>query len=128
MVMISSESIFCWELKKRLKIWSFGLVMMEEWRNTYHYHIFYAILTREEVFYTMAKTKKRTDIVAKASEATGISYMEIIHSAYTGTKREWKEIDEMVYAYEAEKKIPRRIYEFASFLLKEWKKENGAEV
>jgi hypothetical protein len=34
MVMISSESIFCWELKKRLKIWSFGLVMMEEWRNT----------------------------------------------------------------------------------------------
>jgi hypothetical protein len=33
--MISSESIFCWELKKRLKIWSFGLVMMEEWRNTF---------------------------------------------------------------------------------------------
>jgi hypothetical protein len=71
----------------------------------------------------MVKQKKRTDIVAITAEATGISYFDIIHSAYAGTKHTWNEIDEFVYLYEAEKKIPRRVYEFASFLFKTWKQE-----
>lgn len=73
----------------------------------------------------MAKEKIRTDIIAKAEEMTGIHYQEIIHSAYQGTKQTWDDIDRMVYLYEAGKRVPERVYKFASFLLGEWKKESA---
>jgi hypothetical protein len=76
----------------------------------------------------MAKKKeKRTDVIAQAEELTGIHYQEIIHSAYSGAKFTWNEIDEIVYSYEAGNRAPKRVYEFASFLIQEWKKENGVK-
>jgi hypothetical protein len=73
------------------------------------------------------KKEKRTDVIVQAEELTGIPYQEIIHSAYSGTKFTWNEIDEIVYLYEAGSRVPKRVYEFASFLISEWKKENGVK-
>lgn len=72
----------------------------------------------------MAKKREKKDIISKAEELTGIHYQEIIHASYWGTKLTWNEIDEIVYLYEAGSRVPKRTYEFALFLITEWKKES----
>ena len=74
------------------------------------------------------KEKPRTDIIAQAEKATGIHYQEIIHAALKNTVRSLNEIDEVVYYYERGKTVPKRVYDFARFLLEEWEKKEARKL
>ena len=73
------------------------------------------------------KPEKRTDEIAKAEEATGIHYSEIIKSACKGTGRSYNQNYEMVYRYEIGKRIPQKVYDFAVFLSQEWKRKEATK-
>ncbi len=73
----------------------------------------------------MAKQKEGTDILALAEKLTGIHYIEIMQTAYAGSKLTLNERDERIYIYEDKGIIQMRVRLFSAMLVLDWKKKHG---
>lgn len=73
----------------------------------------------------MTKKNERMDILALAEKLTGISYQEIINTAYKGTDFDSHKIMERVYMYEQDGNMQLRVRLFAAYLVLDWKKKHG---